>query len=114
MSEDKFSNDAGSAQKFHEAEVLLSNIARLQAEMLKVKMHMDSLRGCPSEIKQQVDDLMKQAENLSWVTMLLVCSLKEGKPLPNTNIKDLQKDYERLKEVWSEFLRTSSVGLIYL
>jgi hypothetical protein len=114
MSKDKFSNDAGSAQELHEAEVLLSNFTRLQAEMLRVKVQMDSLQGLPSEIMLQVDNIMEQTAKLSWVAMVLVCSLREGKPMPNTDIKDLQKKYEQLKEAWLNLLKTTGLGLIYL
>jgi hypothetical protein len=114
MSKNMLPTDADSAQKSHEAEVLLSNITRLLAEMLKVKLRMDSLRSCPSEIVLQVDNLMKQTEELSWTTMLLVLFLKGGKPMPNTDIEDLQKDYEQLKEAWSNLIKTTGLGLIYL
>jgi hypothetical protein len=46
--------------------------------------------------------------------MLLVLFLKGGKPMPNTDIEDLQKDYEQLKEAWSNLIKTTGLGLIYL
>jgi nitric oxide reductase activation protein len=114
MSKNMHPNDADSAQKCQKAEALLSNLTRLQAEMLRVKMQMDSLRSCPSEIVLQVNNLMEQAAKLSWTVMLLVCSLRDGIPMPNMDIEDLQKDYERLGEAWSNLIKTAGLGLIYL
>jgi len=55
MSENILQNDADSTRKCREAEALLSDLTRLQAEMLRIKVQMDSLQGCPPEIVVQVD-----------------------------------------------------------
>jgi uncharacterized protein YuzB (UPF0349 family) len=87
---------------------------KLLKEMASVRERLYWSQNCPLEVILRVDDLMGRTEEFCEICYQHHFSLLQGKSVSDTDIADLQKGYERLKEAWSEFLRMTGLGIIYL
>lgn len=110
----RFPSDAASARRLCEVDALILKTMKLLKEMRNVGERLYWSQNCPLEVMLRVDDLKGRTEEFREICYQHHLSLLQGKSVPDADIAELQKSYERLKEAWLEFLRMTGLGIIYL
>jgi hypothetical protein len=110
----RFPSDPESAQELREVEVLTLRATKLLKEIASVRERLYWLQNCPLEVMLRIDDLKERIGEFHEICYRHHLSLLKGKSVPDTDISDLQKGYERLKEAWSEFLITTGLGILWI
>ena len=111
----RFPSDAESAQKLEEIDALISKVKKLLQEMVKLGNRIFwSGIDCPLETALELSSLTQRATEFHKLCYQYHFSLLAGKSVSDMDMASLQKGYERLKEVWLEFLEKNGLGIIYL
>jgi ABC-type uncharacterized transport system ATPase subunit len=110
----RFPSDPESAQRLCEVDALILKTMKLLKEIANVGERLYWSQNCSLEDMLRIDDLKRETKEFCNICYQYHFSLLQGKSVSDTDIADLQKGYERLKEAWLEFLAKNGLGIIYL